>query len=99
MTHVATANGPADNLARMPEVTHLYAWLARDEDGAEGIVMAPIGPGGCPLPLIVADERLAREVRPAVVMASALRGEPARLVRFERLDTVDVVNVGTSRHH
>jgi hypothetical protein len=82
---------------RSPDTTALYAWLSRDGDGIEGIIVAPmvidIVEGISMLPLVFADEDLARRFRPHAETATRARGFPARLVKFTRTDTLSSTEV------
>lgn len=64
------------------ETMHLYAWIAPDLQGVEGIITIPTNDGI--LPLVVADERRARRFQPAAAYAAKERGATARLIRFDR---------------
>jgi hypothetical protein len=80
---------------RSPDTSHLYAWLSRDADGIEGLVVASLGTVLMQaVPLVTADEALARRLRPFAENAAIQREFTARLVRFSRdpgapLDVVD----------
>lgn len=66
----------------------LYAWLSRDGQGVEGIVTVKADYGL--LPLVVTDLNTALSMRNLATVAAAQRGNPVRLVRFERGITLDV---------
>jgi hypothetical protein len=71
------------------ETANLYAWIAPDLDGIEGVIVAPTELGL--LPLAFADEQRAREWRAVAQRAASWRGGAARLVRFARADVLDEV--------
>ncbi len=73
-----------------PDTTTLYAWLSRDKDGQEGVIVAPIGTAGM-VPLCVASRRVADRLRPAAEFAARRRGFPAHLVVFHRGETLEEV--------
>lgn len=72
---------------RSPDTTSLYAWLSRDQDGIEGIIVAPVGSAGM-LPLVVADQVRARKLQPVAAFSAHQRGFSAHLVRFQRAETI-----------
>lgn len=71
--------------------TALYAWIGRDENGLEGICAIGTRDLGT-VSLVFADlDRAQRIGRQAAVVVAAETGRTIRLVRFERVDTLDVV--------
>jgi hypothetical protein len=74
-----------------PDVTFIYVWLSRNADGIEGVVQAP-GPDGSGIPLVLTDQGRARKLIPIVEGIARARQMRVRLVRFERLDTIDHVD-------
>lgn len=66
----------------------LYAWLAKDLTGVEGVVAYP-SPQGGPLPLVAATESMARRLKPLAALAAQERGQSAYLVAFTRGETID----------
>lgn len=77
---------------RSPDTRALYAWLSRDLDGIEGIIVAPVGPLGV-VPLVSADLRVAYQLHPLAQQAARERHFPAVLVRFERAENITTVDV------
>lgn len=67
--------------------TKLYAWIAKDPNGIEGIVTVPTNDGL--LPLVVTDEKVARSFKPFAALAGTYRLSDAELVVFERKNTLD----------
>lgn len=79
----------------------LYAWVALDLQGQEGIIVAPFSmgrgfildarqgdPGISIIPLVFADEKRARKLQPVARHAARARGAMARLVVFDRAHTL-----------
>lgn len=81
----------------------LYAWVAMDLNGVEGIISAPfsfaegfithrrarVGDSGVSVvPLVFGDEKRARRLQPIARWAAQERGAVARLVVFERGHTL-----------
>lgn len=66
----------------MPRIESLWAYLSVDVDGNEGVIAAPIGPGGGMMPLIGADEVRVKSLLPMAEHIVKLTGRHARLVRF-----------------
>lgn len=75
-------------------VGRLYAWLGRDLDGVEGIIMAPDRHGGV-IALVSVDETRARALAQLAMLAAVARGQPARLVRFDRAE--ELLTLGPER--
>lgn len=76
-----------DNASR-----ELFAWVANDPDGVEGIVMVPDSQGN-PMPLVTATRRVADIGRSFIVEHGAAqhRGATVRLVRYEAVEILDSV--------
>ena len=72
-----------------PDTACLYAWLSRDETGEEGIIAMPLD--GVIFPLVLADRDRAERLAGSARIAASLRGEPARLVRFDRAETLQTI--------
>lgn len=70
------------------ETNRLYAWIAKDLQGIEGIIAAPTDYGF--LPLIVSDRQTALSFAPAAKEAARARGSQALLVEFLRGETLAV---------
>lgn len=94
MSDAHPKDGPNDG---EDSTSYLYAWISRDEDGVEGLILMPTANG--PLPLISTSRSQALSLFPAAQVAAQARGNPSRLVRFERNITIAVaeVNWGWSR--
>jgi hypothetical protein len=69
----------------------LYAWIAEDLDGIEGIIAYPMFNALTPMPLVATDRSLAEQFAPLARQAAAERKSVARLVIFERGETIDSV--------
>jgi len=72
-----------------PDTSRLYAWLARKQDGIEGIVSVP-SPSGA-ITMVFTEREAAIRFRPEVQLASRASGFPARLVAFGRSHVLDEV--------
>jgi hypothetical protein len=75
---------------RPPDATALYAWLSRDAAGAEGMLTMNDPLLGA-MPMVVTDLALARKFTWLAREMASLRGQPARLVRFDRGETLQEV--------
>jgi hypothetical protein len=65
----------------MPQtIDALYAWVATEPDGGEGVCSAQIG--DTHFPLVGADIDRAKSYRPYAELARKATGYPVRLVRF-----------------
>lgn len=62
--------------------TTLYAWLARDLDGIEGIVT--VGTQSGLLPLVCTDRAMALSMSDAALRAGLARASAVSLVQFDR---------------
>lgn len=67
----------------------IYAWIAEDLDGTEGIIAYPFA--GTPMPLVATELKLANRFAPLARQAAAERKSVARLVIFNRGATIDAV--------
>lgn len=65
----------------------LYAWVATEPDGGEGVCAAQIDREI--LPLVGADIDRARALRPYAKTAREATGYPVRLVRFSRREDLE----------
>ncbi len=74
----------------LPDTQALYAWVARDARGNEGVIVAPLPKLGL-LPLVMADEANARRLRSFAATAAQERQQIARLVRYVRDVELDKV--------
>jgi hypothetical protein len=70
----------------------LYAWVATEPDGGEGVVGvgADVGLGGV-TPLVGADMDRIRSLRPFAEAARQMTGYPVRLVRFGSRDDLEIL--------
>lgn len=68
----------------------IYAWVATEPDGGEGVCATDIG--GIMMPLIGADRERIESLRRHADSISALTGCPVRLVRFSRRDDLEVLS-------
>jgi hypothetical protein len=66
----------------MPLVDAIYAWIATEHDGGEGVCATRLGDHWWPL--IGADEVRIESLRPAARAIMQASGCPVRLVRFDR---------------
>lgn len=73
-----------------PVTEHLYAWLAEDGDGIEGVVTAELPSLGT-VPLVMTDRARAERFTGIARLGSIARGNPARLVEFHRGRTLRTV--------
>lgn len=67
-------------MAKPHKIERLYAWIATDATGEDGIP-AFNGPGG-PMPLVGSDKARIESLRPVAEQLVALEGYPVRLVEF-----------------
>lgn len=65
----------------------LYAWVATDSDGGEGVCSAQIG--DVHMPLVGADIDRMKSLRPYAQTLRAATGYPVRLVRFSQRDDLE----------
>jgi hypothetical protein len=64
----------------------LYAWLAKDPGGIEGLLAVPVDE--TITPLVSTNEALALRLEPLAREAGRVRDQPVRLVRFARDRTI-----------
>lgn len=69
----------------------LYAWVATEPDGGEGIIAALIPGMPGMTPLVGADMDRMRSYRPFAEMARIGSGYPVRLVRFGSREDLEVL--------
>lgn len=69
----------------------LYAWVATEPDGGEGVIAGELP--GMPgiTPLVGADMDRMRSYRPYAEAARRNTGYPVRLVRFSRRDDLEIL--------
>jgi hypothetical protein len=65
----------------------LYAWVATEPDGGEGVCSAQIG--DIHFPLVGADMDRMKSVRDFAEIAHRATGYPVRLVRFSRRENLE----------
>ena len=72
----------------MPKlIQEMYAFIATEEDGDEGIPATPIGQ--MMMPLVGADLDRINSLRPDAVLIAAFTGLSIQLVRFSRAETLE----------
>lgn len=76
---------------RTPDIERLFAYISDDGTG-EGLIGAPIGPGGTWTPLIGADADRMLSYRSLARQVARESGNPVRLVRFDVRTEVEVFN-------
>jgi hypothetical protein len=69
------------------KITELYAWIATEPDGGEGVCAAATTEGW--LPMIGADMDRMRSLRPAAELAHKVNNAPIRLVRFSTREDLE----------
>jgi hypothetical protein len=70
-------------------MTDLYAWLVKEDDGAEGIIGAAVpGIGKGFSPLVVTSRKIADLLEPFASAHGHASGKPVRLVRFTEVETL-----------
>jgi hypothetical protein len=67
----------------------LYAWVATEPDGGEGICSAQLG--DIHMPLVGADMDRIKSLRSFAELARAATGYPVRLVRFSMREDLEVL--------
>lgn len=67
----------------------LYAWVATEPDGGEGVCAGSIG--DMMMPLVGADIDRVKSLRGFAEHTRALTGYPVRLVRFSQRDDLEVL--------
>jgi hypothetical protein len=65
----------------------LYAWVATEADGGEGVCAADIN--GMMMPLVGADMDRIKLLRPFAIRIRAASGRPMRLVRFGQREDLE----------
>jgi hypothetical protein len=75
------------------KIDRLYAWTALDPDdnGGEGIIGGPVGPGGMQVPLIGADKARMESYRPVAEMIADALGVTVRLKVFGQGVVIDEI--------
>jgi len=68
----------------------MYAWVATERDGGEGVLGMDIGLGGV-TPLVGADMDRMRSLRPYAEQLKRVTGRPVRLVRFSRREDLEIL--------
>ena len=68
------------------KIEAIYAWVATESDGGEGICSALMG--DVHMPLVGADRQRMESLRPYAEAAARHFGVPVRLVRFSTLETL-----------
>ena len=77
-------------------ITEIYAVVATDEDGVEGVV-AITTPSGGAMPLIAADEARLKNIVPAARSIARLTGHTYKLIRVtQREDVMDITGQDVS---
>ena len=67
----------------------LYAWVATEPDGGEGVCSAQLG--DVHMPLVGADMERIKSLRRYAELARAASGYPVRLVRFSRREDLEIL--------
>jgi hypothetical protein len=65
----------------------IYAWVAKEPDGGEGVCSVQLG--DVHMPLVGADIERVKSVRPYAEMIRQETGYPVRLVRFSRREDLE----------
>lgn len=73
------------------QIDLIYAFLSMDESG-EGIIGAPIGPGGSMMPLIASDATRMRTIVPLVHDIANAYGMKIKLVKFTTREMIEEIN-------
>lgn len=69
------------------KIAALYAWVAEEPDGGEGVCSGFIG--GVQMPLIGTDMDRIKSLRPFPRQARVLSGYPIRLVRYAHREVLE----------
>lgn len=77
-------NGPC-TCADPTKVHEMYAYVAEDESGEEGIIAYPSAYG--PMPMIGADRERMRSLRSFAEDAAQVRGKPVELRRYHLVES------------
>lgn len=72
------------------KLTELWAWVATEPDGGEGILASSAVQDGFLMPLVGGDEARMRSLEPHARQIAIVAGVPVRLVRFSHGETVDL---------
>jgi hypothetical protein len=67
----------------------LFAWVATEPDGGEGVCSAQIG--DIHMPLVGADMDRIKSLRPYAELARRASGYPVRLVRFAHREDLEIL--------
>ena len=67
----------------------IYAWVAIESNGAEGVCATTVG--GLVMPLIGADIDRIKSLRPFAEQTYALTGRPVHLLRFSRREDLEII--------
>jgi hypothetical protein len=70
-------------------ISALYAWVATEPDGGEGVCSAQIG--DVHFPLVGADMDRMKSLRPHAELIHRATGYPVRLVRFAHREDLEVL--------
>lgn len=76
-----------ENHAKIKEV---WMFISVDKNGNEGVVSAPIGPGGSSMPLVVTEERIMKKL---ILVAKNMRGltqKDIKLIKLTAREEIDV---------
>ena len=72
----------------MPRIDALYAWVAQEPDGGEGVCSADFG-ANLHMPLVGADIERMKSLRDHAEFVRRMTGYPVRLVRFGRREDLE----------
>jgi hypothetical protein len=72
---------------RGQKIEAIYAWVAEEPDGGEGVCGAQLG--SFSMPLLGADMERIASLRPYAEMARAASGYPVRLVRYAHRENLE----------
>ena len=71
------------------KIQKLYAWIATESDGGEGLAAAQLVPGGLVMPLIGADRARIEQLRETARTVSNSTGCKVDLVEFSTRRVID----------
>lgn len=74
---------------RGQKIDALYAWVASEPDGGEGVAAASIPGLGGMVPLVGADRARMDSLRPYAELVRQQTGFPVRLVRFSAREVIE----------
>lgn len=77
----------------LDRIDAVWAWISSDETG-EGVLAAPIGPGGSIVPLVAADEARLASIRPWALAIGEASGRQIRLIRLSMREEIEVIENG-----